>query len=275
MADVALVTVESTSSADFAEGALTITKPTGVAEGDLLLLFLSCSSSDSFSTPAGWTVIYNTTTGWSGTTDVYIYRRVADSSDVSASDYTFDVDDTAGELSATMMRVSGFNTTTPVEGFTIASDTSTNTARSHTISSTPTTSGSLLIGVARYTGAFTTSTYSSTGSPSWTEVSDHTRSTVDTVAVAYAQYNSTTEITNFSYTTSSETVDSDGAIFVVRTAVDSTAENTLLTTTGSLPQSSGSADASADSTLLTTTTTLATQSGSADSLTSWTTVNKS
>lgn len=233
MSNTATIAVEQTTSATFAEGAITVDYPSGIVANELMILVLFCSELDTISTPSGWTVVSNTTTVFQGDvdTDVYIYRKVVSAGDVTAGNISVDVDDTSGELAYVCFRISGYNTTTPVEQTSSGDDSSTGTSRAHTVSITPSTSGSLLIVCSGWDGQGTTGSYSATGSPSFTEVADFQRSTTDTVSVAYAQINNTTEITSLSFASSVSTSRSQQIGFLVRTSVDSTDTPTFVSST--------------------------------------------
>lgn len=240
-----LITVEQTTTAGFAEGAITVDYPSGIAVDDLMILVLFCSSSDTISTPSGWTVVSNDTTVFQGdvNTDIYVYRKVVTSGDVTAGSISVDVADTSGELSYTCFRISGYNTASIVEQVDSGDDaTSSSSSRSHTVSITPTTAGSLLIICAGADLTTAISAYSATGSPTFTEVSDYARSTSDRVSVAYAQINNTNEITNISYTAG--TISRSQVLgFIVRTQADDSTALELITISASMqaPTVTGSA----------------------------------
>ena len=277
MADVAQITVESSDSTAFAEGAITITKPTGLALDDLMVLVLSFSINNTVTTPSGWTVDTNTSTTWGGIDiDVATFYKVADAGDVAASNFSFDVADTTGDLSGCIIRISGENTDNTIGNSDIGSDSSTGTSRSHTLSLTPAQSDSLLIAVMGIGNDTTTSSPSSTGSPIWTEVLDEGRaSAADAVWVGYAPYPSQTEITNFSATTVASTTRSDVYMFEVRSRVDASGTNTLLSVSPTTFTQTGSAGATGTTTLLEVSPETFTQSGEGIAPTVWTPINKS
>lgn len=225
MADVADIVVEQTTSAGFAEGAVTVDYPSGIAEDDLMIMILFCRENDSLSTPSGWTVISNDTTVFGGDvdSDVYVYRKVVTSGDVSAGSLSVDVDDGTGEVAYVVFRFSGYNSTTPTEQVDSGNDSDSGTSRNHTVSITPSTADSILIMCTGYDGESTTGSYSCTGSPSFTEVADFQASaTGDTVAVAYSTVEDTSEITTLDFTSGTTTTRSQALGFIVRTSVTST-----------------------------------------------------
>lgn len=85
---------------------LSITKPTGLAEGDWLFAQL-ISVGATYSVPTGWTAIHNGSTSQSGALLYYaVMNKVADSSDVAAS--TFDFTNSNNDVkSGALLRISG------------------------------------------------------------------------------------------------------------------------------------------------------------------------
>lgn len=215
-----MATVESTTVVEIAEGSVSFTKPTGVEIDDFLLWIVACQDDNTIPTPSGWTVLANPlSSGTTNNVDTFVFYRVATSADVSASTYTIDVTDTTGQLGGIMMRISGVDTNTNVEGLSQGFDEN-QTTHSFTVSSTPTFSNSLLVLVGSGEGNDTSSSYTSTGSPTWTERLDITTPWADHLVVATAPYPSTTTITSIGYTTSTSTTREHGAIFIIRPQVN-------------------------------------------------------
>lgn len=252
MSNTATIVVEQTTTGTFAEGAITVDYPSGIVAGELMILFLFCSELDSISTPSGWTVVSNDTIAFQGDvdTDVYVYKKVVSAGDVTAGSISVDVDDTAGQLAYTCFRISNYNTITSTEQVDSGDDTSTGTTRAHTVSITPTTSGSLLLMACGSNTSNAHSTYTATGSPSFTEVFDTTRASTDTVSVVYAQINNTSEITSLGFTCDS-TSRSNVLGFIVRTAVDSDTTPTFVTSSHNTFAPTGSAGANTTPTFAT------------------------
>jgi hypothetical protein len=108
----------STATATVTSGSPgTITKPTGVEVGDVLVLAYSNRSSTSDADlvkPAGFTSAeFNTSSG--NDANSRIMYRVADASDVSASSYTFSTATGVQGVSAFMLRVTGIDPVNSVE----------------------------------------------------------------------------------------------------------------------------------------------------------------
>ena len=241
------ITVESvqSSGSTVSEGAVTITKPTGLAVGDLLVVTLVFGQNDTTPTPSGWTVIRNNSVDLGTDGDVAAFYKVADSGDVAASNFSFDVTDTTGNIAGSLYRISGYNSSNVVGNFDSGFDSTSGTSRSHTISLTPAQADSVLIALVVSDATNTFSSPSSTGSPTWTEVQDTQESGFPYAFwTGYASYDSVTEITNFSITTSSSTSRSDVLIFEIRTAVSSDTTPTFVTTGNTAFTPTGSAGAS-------------------------------
>lgn len=245
MSNTAVISYESHASTSYQEGAITITKPTGLAVNDLLVVCLFFANTNTVDTPSGWSVARNNAGDFSDDTDGAIFYKLADSGDVAASNFSFDVADGTGSIGGTLVRFSGVNQTTQIEQVDQAGDTGTGTTRSHTTSVTPTTSGSILFVFAHYNINETMASYSSTGSPTWTELTQLTGANDEQLAVVYAPYPSTTEVTNFSFDVGSAGAGADSQIvmFVIRTVVDSDTTPTFVSSTQAAFAPTGSAGA--------------------------------
>lgn len=86
MAAPTIGTATSASGTSSGATSLTITKPTGVAEGDLLIAAFSASSGRFFNTLSGWTALTSQTID---SYDTRTFAKVATAADVSATDYTW------------------------------------------------------------------------------------------------------------------------------------------------------------------------------------------
>lgn len=102
--------VESSNSYAWASTTtVTITKPTGLAEGDLMVAYIAAVTSvggsvDAPSTPTGWTLFSSgNTTG----NRLYGYWKEADASDVAASNFSWTVDATDSLSAGYLMRITG------------------------------------------------------------------------------------------------------------------------------------------------------------------------
>lgn len=218
--------VASTSTATTTTATtVTITKPSGVASGDLLVILASTHVGSTPPTCTGFTskATAGIGTGLNPQVSSSLLWRIANASDVSASNYTVN-----GTI-ATMMRITGWTTGDPF----FSTDTMTfNVSGSPTsigqsvTKARPTSSIMLIVsGVGTRTNDKnpTWSSYSVTSgeaNPSWTEVQDqefrYDGSDWGGQAVAYATSTSTSNVTAWSASMSGPTSgDKAAAIFAI------------------------------------------------------------
>jgi hypothetical protein len=81
-----------------------ITKPTGLAAGDLMIATLGCADSRTISPPGTWDTLHNDSDGGQR---VYVFARIADAGDAAATNFTFTVSGTFGASAGAMYRVTG------------------------------------------------------------------------------------------------------------------------------------------------------------------------
>lgn len=241
------VTVQSISSV--ARGTITstivVTKPTGLAVGDLMVVHLSRSDNDQNSRTwslAGWTTIVDTQgndTGISSSGIAALYK-IADSGDVAASNFTFTISSATDVCGGAIYRISGHSISAPANassGAFVNNDETPSLA--NTI--TPTFADCLLLMlVHHYAGSSTTKTTSgyaiATDNPSWTEAYDNNNSTALTIAGAYANRTQVTATGNTSFVSDGDaTTDSASLIIAIKPLQDVTVTADVLTVTVSLP----------------------------------------
>lgn len=166
---MAIVIQSKTDAGSYVNGNVTITKPTGVAIGDLLITILNVLNATP-STLSGWTLI-TTKVSTSGTDHrISAYYRTATSDDVSATNYVW----TSNSTLATggMFRITGHHSTVPLVVFNSSAD-NTGPLLDFAETVTPTNLNSLLISII---GAYATSNSSgqatditlATSNPTWT-----------------------------------------------------------------------------------------------------------
>lgn len=212
----------STASTNNANNVV-VTKPTGVAVGDLLLIASWGSASCTGFVNASPSPFFYDAPGGIPDVTVRLLYRIADSSDVSASNYTIEQNgagDTDDSGSAAMLRITGWTSGNPL--FTSASVSSYQDATSFTLTSgtlalkRPSDCILLMISVFRATNSpYSSATFSGysvtsgVANPSWTEVIDANVS-VDSgpnvsLSVAYATTTSTSDITEFTVVGATDT----------------------------------------------------------------------
>lgn len=157
-----------------AAGTVVVTKPSGLAAGDLMIAFCSqVNTPGSWNTPSGWTSLGAITTP--GDLDVSVFAKKADSSDAAASDFTFTYS-ASSKVEAVLYAVSGtFASTSNIYAQSIiaATEAVTDVLRGAT-GITPYSASSLLI--MYIYGGFSDSDNNSisnylvqTDNPTWTE----------------------------------------------------------------------------------------------------------
>jgi len=230
------IAVASFSSAGSVDGssdnAITITKPTGLAVGDLMVAVLGAfSASAEWTTPSNWDVIYDTV---AGTSAIGIYYKVADSADVAASNFTFN---TSGNVEKTggIYRITGHGPATYV---TATGNQTNSTTSPFTFSGiTPSYADSLFILLYCHTrdsagAAAAFSSYAfATDDPTWGEQFDINNGSLFTVASASAVRSAATATGNISVTISNLSATSDvmGAVVCISPATNDSDTPTAIT----------------------------------------------
>ncbi len=208
---VASTSTASTNNADN----VVVTKPTGVAVGDLLLIAVP-GLGGATATCSGFSTAINDFADFSGglqDLSLTLLYRIADSSDVSASNYTVDPGISAQDSGAVaMLRVTGWTSGNPL--WASAGDGSSQDAASFTINPTGlsiTRPGACLLLMLNLFGSndspYSTAIFSGysvtsgVSNPTWTEVIDTTFQTASgptgSFALAYANTTDTSNITEF------------------------------------------------------------------------------
>lgn len=221
--------VESTStvSASNADNVV-ITKPTGVAVGDLLVIVASGYQSN-LPTVSGFTAAISHTASVASTiASIALLYRIADASDVSASNYTVALAGSATSSGiASMFRISGWPSGNPVFSFEVASgegDPVTTSGASGLTMPRP-SAQILIIGnlFQSTSGGLSSATFSSytvtsaDSNPTWTELQDTQVAIIGSavnlaMSVAYTNSSNTSTITAYSTAVSSDTTGNPDAI---------------------------------------------------------------
>lgn len=216
------VAFESVAYTEPASGTSSVvTKPTGLSVGDLMIghCALNSTGSSSLSLPAGWTAGDEYSSGNFRAKWGY---KIADASDVSASNFTFTGSGTDRIMGGAIYRFSGVAPATIIDDFAKNNFTGTGSVNVDA-SVTPTRAGDILL--ALFAGASISSDGSMTGTvavatsnPTWTEDYDMNRGS-GSLPMAGAHSTPRTEITatgNVS-TTFDEAVNV-GSVFVIAVA---------------------------------------------------------
>lgn len=171
------ITVASSSKMNYASGSTTqtITAPTGIQTGDLLICIIAGTSNDAASySMTGFTLVKKSAAGGES---IAMFRKTAVLADESAANYTIGIADSE-IVGAVMLRITGWSTN---EDFTRATEQSLVTnGVFDTLDLTPTQANSLIIfGVYAVTNFSTVAGYAiATSNPSWT--------TAQTIAGAFS-----------------------------------------------------------------------------------------
>jgi hypothetical protein len=148
-----------------------VTKPTGLAVGDLMVghLGVSASASPVADLPSGWTSVINTS---NGNHRARAFYKIADSSDVAASDFTFTGSGTDCIIGGAIYRINGQGVTTVID----ASNSTTFSGTSIDVNAavTPTRANDILLALIsgnsiNLDGSMTGTIAVATDNPTWTE----------------------------------------------------------------------------------------------------------
>jgi hypothetical protein len=267
---------------------VTITKPTGLTSGDLMVAFLAmydgASANRTFSTPSGWTLVTKSTEGSSRLVRTACFRKVADSGDVAASNFTFSLSGSASYVSGYLSRITGQIASPSITIYESDDDNTTGgSSFSATTALTPATATNSLVmfnmacSASSPGSAPTTSAYATTPSMTWTELADIGVVSGDGMAhgIASASYLSNTQITarsaSFSHTGSYHA----SSMVIVSGITDGLGTNSLLSVSPTHFSQSGSSGTLGTNALLEVSPTMQTQSGDATVPNVWTTQIKS
>ncbi len=194
---MAVVWESHNTSAWATTSTVTVTKPTGLAVGDLLLGVV-CSrkpAGQTISLPAGWTSIYSVTNASNGFTSQRAMYKVADSADVAASNFSFTIASGPADAAGMVARISGYGNINASSSNEI-NNTTTSPLTTTTI--TPDRASCLFIltaGGGQSGGASTPALSGyvlTTDNPSWTEQFEITQANAYTFAVATSTRSQTT-----------------------------------------------------------------------------------
>lgn len=245
---------------------LTINKPSDVQVGDSLIIVangLANSISSFFPTSTGFTQILTGDRTVSPRCRVAVLHRIADSSDVSASTYTIDLEGTNTQGAAAMLRVRGLGSGNPITASSSANDAqdlATWTLSSGAVSLARQNNQLLLMAGVMFGNANTAtfSNYSITSTdtnPTWTEVFDTDYTTaaganLEAFYCAYAISPDTSDITAWSVDVAGSTSGgADGLVGILAVMVEplnATADISHLAITPTVQSVTGSNTANAD-----------------------------
>lgn len=213
-------TIASYNTANPGNGVnVTVTKPTGLAVGDLMIFHYAFNdATDTASSMFGWT---HEVSNYGGTLKTGLFWKIAESSDVSASDFTLGFSGTVGNPLGAILRITNYNSTNLLNE---NKDTGANGDSTLAMSVTPTTVNNLLLMFIANSEAESISNYAiATDNPTWTELYDITGGATG-LACGYATRTQTTATgdASFSYSPGGGTEDFYGILVAIDAVVDVT-----------------------------------------------------
>ncbi len=181
---MAIAYVDTKTTTDITDTTITIAKPTGLAVSNLLVAHLSVFTSNgkgvTFTIPSGWARLQNQSQVWGGTNKlgIDVLHKVADSSDVAASTFTFNgLADTGGITGALSAFSGDYNHAAPFGASNHAETAVAGSPKSLDAHITPTKASSFLLGLITMDGTSNITAFSvATSNPTWTERYDVSRS---------------------------------------------------------------------------------------------------
>jgi hypothetical protein len=184
--------------------ALTITKPTGLAEGDLMIAFLFAGrNSNDWSTLTGWTKLGSTIDTDGTDSNLTVQMKIAEASDVAAANFSFTPHASHEEKYGAVVRLTG--NFTPGISSLVQSRFDNDLAGTSPGGITPLGPNSILfMAVNTHTNALTSAYAVVNDNPTWTEIADGVIDTaVDlSYAIAYAAYTASGSTGVYSFTNS-------------------------------------------------------------------------
>lgn len=217
-------TYQSVQTATTSSTTLTITKPTSLAVGDLMVAHITAYGGSTVAS-SDWNVL----SGWTRETDTNVadgpantgvrtntQYKIADSGDVAASNFTFTWGGSSTNLLGGILRITGANPVDPIGSSNADSLQDATSPWSTNAPVTPAEANSLCLMFAATTGPGSSfSAYNfATDNPSWTEIYD-----TSVIGAAYATRTQTTSSGNVGYSFSGSDVDTTVQVLVVRPTV--------------------------------------------------------
>jgi len=271
---MALPVVSTFSSAGLnSAAAIVLTKPTGLAVGDLMVAYITgILTAHTLTTPTGWTLQHTIIP--SSQTTFACFTKVATSGDVAASNFSF-ARSTTGGIGGMIIRVTDVASLSPVAYQALTTNTTSSATKAFTTAGTPLSVNSVVLvcfSINDFSG--TANTYTSTPSKTFTEVDERTWAVggVDPViSAASANAGTVAEITQFVVTLSASTgVNSTGSMLIISGAFDQAGTNALLSVSPTQFAQSANAGTTGTNTLLAVSPTMLDQSGRGETPTVWT-----
>ncbi len=248
---MAIAVASSATTAVAIASTCVITKPTGLAAGDLMIAMVGglLNTAADYTAPGGWTVSQGATTGGES---CRIFYKVADSGDAAATNFTFSGSGSE-YIGGAMIRVTGQS-----GDVSIFSQQQSNDNNFASADLTPNAADSLLLFFGFTTGSATgLSSYAcAVSNPTWTEEFDFGSTAPATdlaFSLGYAVRAAATATGDFTAGNSGTTI---GFFMSLSPLLNVTASPSVITTTVTIEAPSVSAGASITTTVVTTTVTV-------------------
>jgi hypothetical protein len=207
---MAQVVYQSNQRAGGLSASVTITKPTSLAVGDLMLAQIvgTASSAPTITTLSGWSLIRSEAiSGANGGIRSSLFSKIADSTDVAATNFTFVTSGTGS--CGSINRLSSTNLVTPIDQSNGSTQSGVSAVSTSGITPTKDTSTFLLFTTSFDNKNPTVSGYAiATENPSWTEAYDQSFGDIGpvsrdvTISMAYGSRNTLTATGNATATIS-------------------------------------------------------------------------
>lgn len=246
-----------TATLDPGETSIVITKPSGLAAGDLMIAVLAVTGPNQAYTATGWDELFaNNIPNFNFKMNCLV--RVADSSDAAATNFTFNVNASGDSKVGALLRITGSSFSGLANCIADTDDVAADTTPTYTGGVTPVGSTALLIMGCFSGGLGTSSAYAiANNNPSWTERADISVNDAEdiTLAVATADYAFATATGDYSLSITDGT-ETGGYIIAVSESANVTISPAVTVATATLPAPSVSAGSTATPAVITTTATL-------------------
>lgn len=246
-----------TATLDPGETSIVITKPSGLAAGDLMIALLAVTGPNEAYTATGWDELFaNNIPNFNFKMNCLV--RVADSSDAAATNFTFNVNASGDSKVGALLRITGSSFSGLANMVSDTDDVAADTTPTYTGGVTPVGSTALLIMGCFAGGVGTSSTYAITNNnPSWTERADISVNDVEDISlsVATADYAFATATGDYSLSITDGT-ETGGYIIAVSESANVTVSPAVITTTATVQAPSVSGSANVSPAVITTTATL-------------------
>lgn len=219
---------------------VTVNKPVSLAVGDLMIAHVVVRNNPAriITTLSGWTIIETEQQIDSGNvTSTKAMYKIADSSDVAASTFTFAFSGTSNANFGAVYRFTGTSTSTPIDSSDVAGGGSTLTPN-YGGDADPSFANSMLVFLISIAAngsnpaVSTTSVAVSVSNPTWTQVyNTRISTTIVNVSGAYALRTQDTAVGDHTavFSAGGAPTDSTGFLIVIRPTVDSNTSVSAIT----------------------------------------------